>query len=484
MSIVSTFPWKRNEIQSQPRHLLSSAFTDDDQEEYITSDFYGEDHRDEHATPRSDSETEGRSESPSSFSASSGAAMDFVTFDGTWDDRNDTKVMDDVQWYFGEFVFEKSTKMVDTLKTTTRHKARESASKSRLFRVYDTDRRTSTYPLQNITNIAKEKQMKSNESFVVKGDRNMKLQQANQNGKETKQKLALKPKSSWAVRATSSLSTASTQSLSPTFSEDESFWEGVTSHSTSKQFSNVPYSERSVVTDGSQEQSTSPLDVKKRVLLPNSVHKFTSYWTEKNMRPYMEDRVVMDFLGTVPKPTYGVDMALLLQKLQALKSNTDRESLPKVHTVDIEAMKGPELPLSLFATFDGHAGPLASQYCSDWFSFYLRRQPSYPRDLPLALRTAFHNIDEDFLRSGNEDGTTACVCAVIGGQKVICANAGDSRAIVVRRDGTFASLSKDHKPCLPSETKRINDLGGRVIYSGRWRVEGLVCSILCISFSL
>ena len=180
----------------------------------------------------------------------------------------------------------------------------------------------------------------------------------------------------------------------------------------------------------------------------------------------------MDFLGSVPLPTYGLDMEMLLQKLQALKSTSNDKSVTKIPTVDIDSTKGSELPLSLYATFDGHAGPLASQYCCDWFSFYLQRQPAYPCDLPLALRTAFHHIDEDFVKSGNGDGTTACVCAVVGDQKVICANAGDSRAIIVRRDGTFITLSKDHKPGSPREIKRINDLGGRVIYSGRWRVEG------------
>lgn len=70
--------------------------------------------------------------------------------------------------------------------------------------------------------------------------------------------------------------------------------------------------------------------------------------------------------------------------------------------------------------------------------------------------------------------STACACAVVGNSKVICCNAGDSRAIIVKRDGTFIPLSYDHKPGRNDETKRINDLGGRVIYWGRWRVEGVL----------
>jgi hypothetical protein len=475
MSSVNTFPWKRADlrIQNQPRHLLSSTFIDSEEEEYITSDYYGET-RDENSTSRSDIETE--SDRSSSPSLSPGAAMDFVTFDGVWDDCDETRKQmdDDLPWHFCEFGFEEIGKRSPKTSTKTKNNWKEPTSKAKLFRVYDTERHRSAYPLQNITN--------RNDGHATKGSNKMKLQQATKAQRprlkqiRESNKLRIntdfqqksKPlKHSWLARAQSSISTASTESLSPIFSEDDSFWEGVVSQSTSfDKFAKIAYAERSIITDGSEAQSRLATSMKSRVLLPNNVHLRTSSWTEMNKRAYMEDRIVMDFIGKVPTPTYGLDMALLLQKLQSLKSNCDESP------TQLQAVEGPQLPLSLYATFDGHAGPLASQYCSDWISFYLRKQPSYPCDLPLALRAAFHNIDEDFMRSGNADGSTACVCAVVGGKKVICANAGDSRAIIVKRDGKFVSLSRDHKPGSPRETKRINDLGGRVIYSGRWRVEG------------
>ena len=82
-------------------------------------------------------------------------------------------------------------------------------------------------------------------------------------------------------------------------------------------------------------------------------------------------------------------------------------------------------------------------------------------------------IDSDFVSAGHFDGTTACAVTIVGKQ-VICCNAGDSRAIIVKRDGTFVALSQDHKPDRQDESKRINDLGGRVIHWGRWRVEGVL----------
>ena len=71
------------------------------------------------------------------------------------------------------------------------------------------------------------------------------------------------------------------------------------------------------------------------------------------------------------------------------------------------------------------------------------------------------------------DGTTA-VAALIHGQTVYVANAGDSRGILVQRGGKAYPLSIDHKPCREDEEKRIKDLGGKVTYWGRWRVEGIL----------
>ena len=129
-----------------------------------------------------------------------------------------------------------------------------------------------------------------------------------------------------------------------------------------------------------------------------------------------------------------------------------------------------------FSSFDGHAGSLASQYCCDWISSYLTSDPSFPHDMCSAMKNSFAALDEDFLSTGSSDGTTACVCVVLGGQRILCANAGDSRAIVVRKNGASLPLSKDHKPSCPEETKRITNLGGKVIYSGcgSWRLEGML----------
>ncbi len=57
-------------------------------------------------------------------------------------------------------------------------------------------------------------------------------------------------------------------------------------------------------------------------------------------------------------------------------------------------------------------------------------------------------------------GCTACVC-LINDQKIICANAGDSRAIICK-NGVAYALSIDHKPDMEMEKKRIYKAEGWV----------------------
>ncbi|KAL7562340.1 hypothetical protein ACA910_020447 [Epithemia clementina (nom. ined.)] len=222
----------------------------------------------------------------------------------------------------------------------------------------------------------------------------------------------------------------------------------------------VRYSLRSSITDGSERQPIGPSVMERRELRPNSVHLNVSHWSDAGGRAYMEDRYAIEDMDAVQVEVSPV----------AVKSESE----------DVEVTYGPKrsrritMPLTFCGVFDGHGGDKASQFCSDWMSSYVRSDVSYPYDLGYAMKNAFTAVDKDFVNSGQTDGTTACAVSIVGGRRVVCANAGDSRAIVVRRDGSIVRLSRDHKPGIPDETRRISELGGRVIYWGRWRVEGLL----------
>mmetsp|Transcript_9535 Transcript_9535/g.23136 ORF Transcript_9535/g.23136 Transcript_9535/m.23136 type:complete len:531 (-) Transcript_9535:143-1735(-) len=226
----------------------------------------------------------------------------------------------------------------------------------------------------------------------------------------------------------------------------------------------VRYSLRTSIGDGTAAQpGGSASMMERRELRPNNVHINVSHWSDFGGRNYMEDRYAIEDMGAVQvevspiplksqnKNDDGVEVAFGQRKNRRLK-----------------------MPLTWVGVYDGHGGDKASQFCSDWMSSYVKNEESYPFDLGYAMKNAFTSIDEDFVATGHPDGSTACATTLVGGRRIVCANAGDSRAIVVRRDGTVVRLSRDHKPGMPDETRRISELGGRVIYWGRWRVEGLL----------
>ena len=65
-------------------------------------------------------------------------------------------------------------------------------------------------------------------------------------------------------------------------------------------------------------------------------------------------------------------------------------------------------------------------------------------------------------------GTTACV-VLITPKWIVCANAGDSRAVISHKGNQVAALSNDHKPDDDLEDRRIRAAGG---YVAGGRVEG------------
>jgi serine/threonine protein phosphatase PrpC len=76
-------------------------------------------------------------------------------------------------------------------------------------------------------------------------------------------------------------------------------------------------------------------------------------------------------------------------------------------------------------------------------------------------------------RKNSEDGTTAVV-VLAQGDEIFVAHAGDSRAVLVHRSGQVSVLTSDHKPNRPDERRRIQELGGSVVFWGVWRVEGIL----------
>ena len=86
----------------------------------------------------------------------------------------------------------------------------------------------------------------------------------------------------------------------------------------------------------------------------------------------------------------------------------------------------------------------------------------------MAATTATNSSSLQLLDDEGDSGTTACVI-LLTPDCIICANAGDSRAIMRQKNGQTIPLSYDHKPDDEEEERRIRAAGG---YVAGGRVEG------------
>ncbi|KAL4855454.1 putative protein phosphatase 2C 11 [Chlorella vulgaris] len=165
----------------------------------------------------------------------------------------------------------------------------------------------------------------------------------------------------------------------------------------------------------------------------------------------------------------------------------------------------------IFGVFDGHGGPEVAKFCSKRMPTELQQQPAFQQGrYEASLTQVFHRMDElmrsregfnelealrkevegkdgdggeeeedtyDMLRklvdpaSGQQApestlqpeatvqaGCTAVV-ALLMGDRLYVANAGDSRAVLCR-GGKALAMSEDHKPAAPDERARIMAAGG------------------------
>eukprot|EP00536_Pseudo-nitzschia_multiseries_P009187 jgi/Psemu1/257913/estExt_Genewise1Plus.C_2510041 len=140
---------------------------------------------------------------------------------------------------------------------------------------------------------------------------------------------------------------------------------------------------------------------------------------------------------------------------------------------------------ALFAVYDGHGGTFAALYSGNNFLRVLSKQTKFVRYAKMcredyAASDHLSAVDDD----GNS-GTTSCV-VMITPESIVCANAGDSRAVFARRPphlelhssgtgtgtsviGKAVPLSFDHKPDDEEEERRVRNAGG---YVAGGRVEG------------
>jgi protein phosphatase 1L len=151
-----------------------------------------------------------------------------------------------------------------------------------------------------------------------------------------------------------------------------------------------------------------------------------------------------------------------------------RASMEDFHDTKISEVNGEMV--GLFGVFDGHGGSRAAEFVKQNLFNNLLTHPKFSSDTRAAIEETYKQTDQEYLRAENNQhrdaGSTAST-AVLVGERLLVANVGDSRAVICR-NGKAVALSDDHKPNRTDERQRIEDAGGVVMWSGTWRVGGVL----------
>ena len=197
-------------------------------------------------------------------------------------------------------------------------------------------------------------------------------------------------------------------------------------------------------------------------------------------------------LTNIPKKSVGNNIA---QKINYIKScsfisisGENDEGNKKINqdSFIIKRNINGILNFNIFGVLDGHGehGHYASQFVSRFIFNSIKNNPiikkcSSAEEIYEKITSNDYKLIENIFLDADVQITkekfdyrtsgTTCVIIIQLNQKIICANAGDSRAIIVYNNGKdllkeskIFPLSHDFKPDLPEERKRIYEYGGIV----------------------
>lgn len=138
---------------------------------------------------------------------------------------------------------------------------------------------------------------------------------------------------------------------------------------------------------------------------------------------------------------------------------------------------------AFFGLFDGHAGGQCSKFLGQRLANNLLLDPTFSSNLSTSLVQTYLRTNEEFLKEIDNRchaGSTG-LTAVIRDNKLVIANVGDCRAVLVRTsvdnqsksnetdsfvnygNSAILQITTDHKPSCLEEQKRIQHLGGQVV---------------------
>jgi len=132
---------------------------------------------------------------------------------------------------------------------------------------------------------------------------------------------------------------------------------------------------------------------------------------------------------------------------------------------------------SFFAVLDGHGGAAVVEKVKESLVQNIINSSHFKNgtDMKAALVEGFRITDEQVIADATSSqfcGSTAAMVVVVG-NKIYLAHIGDTRIVISCNSGE-THVTKDHKANREDEKKRIEELGGTVLFFGTWRVEGML----------
>lgn len=106
--------------------------------------------------------------------------------------------------------------------------------------------------------------------------------------------------------------------------------------------------------------------------------------------------------------------------------------------------------------FNNHKLLLKVKTADEFYSTISANNFDFLKQLFKEAEKSLSKCNIDFQLSG-----TTCVMVIQVNKRIICANVGDSRCIIINESDAKA-LSRDHKPDIPEERQRIEEKGGEI----------------------
>jgi len=248
----------------------------------------------------------------------------------------------------------------------------------------------------------------------------------------------------------------------------------------------------------------------------------------KEKRDVFEDQIFYSSQSTSSTPyrILSQQPPLLFTKSTTFAEGAEKNTydFPETYDISVRALKGSRLSMEdeysinnggrFVAIFDGHGGGEVSAFLRDKLyakiaihlaacndstkksvhdEIDVTKEPSSASlpphisisDMVKSTRAAFVEVDNEVLQKDDfeDQGSTALVVwlhedLLSGKRTLVSANLGDSRA-VMSRDGEAIDITRDHKPDVESEKKRILSIGENIEwdeYSEVYRIRNLSLS--------